>query len=122
MTQHLVSPILDSIDSEKSFLETASSRVHYRDAMYIRKDIISTLMDHGQLNQSRLISRCNLNYAKHKGMLDDLVEKGMIFRSQRKWGNSFTIEYRISEKGIQFLSHVMQPYEKMFPRESTSIV
>ena len=116
--QQLVTPLpsVSTIDSRKTSQKASLGHASYRDAIHIRKDIISALMEYGQLNQSRLISHCNLNYAKHIGIIDQLVEKAIIARSERKWGNSNVIEYAATDKGVQFMLRVMQPYENMFPR------
>jgi predicted transcriptional regulator len=50
----------------------------YRDRIYIVKDIILTLSEYGQLNQTSLFSFCGLNISKHKGILDNLEENEMI--------------------------------------------
>jgi predicted transcriptional regulator len=50
--------------------------------VYIRKDILLKLYEHGELNQSKLMSYCGLNNVKHKGILDDMVKKQMIIRTE----------------------------------------
>jgi predicted transcriptional regulator len=50
----------------------------HRERIYIRKDIILKLSDYGELNQSQLMSYCGLNNVKHKPIIDELVEKGLI--------------------------------------------
>jgi hypothetical protein len=41
-----------------------------RDLMYIRKDILVLLAaEYGELNQTKLLSYCGLNLAKHKRRL-----------------------------------------------------
>ena len=44
----------------------------YRDRIYIIKDIILKLVEYGYLNQTSLISFCNLNLKKHRSVLDEL--------------------------------------------------
>lgn len=88
----------------------------YRERAYIRKDILLKLYEHGELNQSRLISYCGLNNAKHKGILDELVSKGMITKTEEPWGSKTIIKYRVSERGREILRAVLEPYEELFPR------
>ena len=88
----------------------------YRDRIYIRKDVLLKLFEHGEMNQSKLMSICGLNNVKHKGILDDMVEKGMIERNKEAWGNKSIIKYKISEKGKNIFKAVLEPYEKLFPR------
>lgn len=63
------------------------------------------------------MSMCGLNNVKHKGILDDMVKKEMIVRTEEAWGNKSVIKYRVSEKGREILKEVFDPYEKLFPRK-----
>ena len=88
----------------------------YRDRIYIRKDIMFKLYEYGELNQSKLISYCGLNNVKHKEIIDDLVEKELIVRTEESWGNKTIIKYRVSQKGREILKEILEPYEALFPR------
>ncbi|CAN5120128.1 MAG: hypothetical protein QOA17_11565 [Nitrososphaeraceae archaeon] len=88
----------------------------YRDRIYMRKDILLKLYDYDELNQSKLMSYCGLNNVKHKDILDDMVKKDMINKSEEAWGSKIIIKYRISEKGRQILREILGPYESLFPR------
>lgn len=90
----------------------------YRDRIYIRKDILLKLYEYGELNQSRLMSLCGLNNSKHKGILEDMVEKGILALNREPWGNKIILKYKISEKGIHIMREVLEPYEDIFPRGS----
>jgi predicted transcriptional regulator len=91
----------------------------YRDRIYIRKDIILKLSDYGKLNQSKLMSYCGLNSVKHKTILDEMTEKGLIMRFEEPWGNKKTIiKYKASEKGKGNMMEILEPYEVLFPWES----
>lgn len=89
----------------------------YRDRIYIRKDIILKLSEYGELNQSKLMSYCGLNNIKHKQILDDMVKKGLLAKSEEPWGNKTIIKYRVSEKGKDILNQILEPYEELFPRK-----
>ncbi len=89
----------------------------YRDRIYIRKDIILTLSEYGELNQTTLLSYCGLNIVKHKDILDDMEKKGIILRTEEKWGNKTIIKYNVTEKGRQFCKNILDAYEEMFPRK-----
>jgi predicted transcriptional regulator len=82
----------------------------------MRKDIILKLAEHGELNQSRLMSYCGLNNVKHREIVDELVEKGLIIRTEEPWGNKKIIKYRVSEKGRLLAREILEPYEALFPR------
>ncbi len=89
----------------------------HRERIYIRKDIILKLSDYGELNQTQLMSYCGLNNVKHRPIIDELVEKGLIVRSEEPWGEqNRIIKYRVSEKGKEIVKAVLEPYELLFPR------
>ena len=91
----------------------------YRDRVYIRKDIILKLYEHGEINQSKLMTICGLNNVKHKGILDDMVKKNLITRKEEPWGNKVIIKYVVSEKGRDILKQLLEPYEELFPRKES---
>jgi predicted transcriptional regulator len=82
----------------------------------MRKDILLKLAEHGELNQSRLMSYCGLNNVKHKGIVDELVEKGLIIKLEEPWGAKKIIKYRVSEEGRKLAREILEPYEALFPR------
>jgi predicted transcriptional regulator len=88
----------------------------YRDRIYIRKDIMFKLYEYGELNQSKLMSYCGLNNVKHKEIIDDLVEKELIVRTEESWGSKTILKYSVSQKGRDILKEILEPYETLFPR------
>ena len=82
----------------------------------MRKDILLKLYEHGKLNQSKLMSYCGLNNVKHKEIIDDMVEKGLLLKIEVPWGNKTIIEYGIARKGEEILKAILEPYEELFPR------
>ena len=93
----------------------------YRDRIYIRKDILLKLYEYGEMNQSKLMSICGLNNVKHKGILDDMLEKGMLELEKEPWGNKTILKYKISQKGITLMEEILNPYEEFFPREDQNV-
>jgi predicted transcriptional regulator len=75
------------------------------------------LYEHGEINQSKLMSYCGMNNVKHKEILDSMVEKGLIKRNEESWGSKTIIKYKISEKGASILREIFEPYEELFPRK-----
>lgn len=75
------------------------------------------LSEYGELNQTKLLSYCGLNIVKHKEILDDMLEKGLIERNEEPWGKKIIIKYKVSPKGHEFCKLILEPYEEMFPRE-----
>jgi predicted transcriptional regulator len=105
-----------TIDGELQVVVPSSAR-SYRDRNYIVKDILSKLVEHGELNKSNLISYCGLNLKKHEYIIDYLESNGLIVKNdmfQRK--RTITI-YKPTEKGSEFFRRTLQSYEKMFPRK-----
>jgi predicted transcriptional regulator len=88
----------------------------HRERIYIRKDIILKLAEHGQLNQSQLMSYCGLNNVKHKPILDEMVERGLITRVDEPWGAKKIIIYKASPMGQKLAREILEPYESLFPR------
>jgi predicted transcriptional regulator len=64
------------------------------------------------------MSYCGLNNVKHKEILDEMVKKGMISRTEEAWGNKIIIKYKASEKGRDILREILEPYEEFFPRDA----
>ena len=88
----------------------------YRDRIYIVKDIILTLAEYGQLNQTALFSFCGLNISKHKAILDNLEQNEMIQRIENKEGKRTITIFKVTNKGMNFCHEMLEPYEKLFPR------
>ncbi len=82
----------------------------------MRKDILLKLYDDGELNQSKLMSYCGLNNVKHKGIIDEMVEKGLLNKIDVPWGNKTIVKYAVSPKGKEILKAILEPYEELFPR------
>ncbi|MDA4114935.1 MAG: hypothetical protein OK442_00095 [Thaumarchaeota archaeon] len=89
----------------------------HRERIYIRKDIILKLAEHGRLNQSQLLSYCGLNNVKHKPILDEMVERGLITRVEEPWGSKKIIMYAVSDVGKRLAREILEPYESLFPRK-----
>jgi predicted transcriptional regulator len=90
----------------------------YRDRNYIIKDVISKLVQHGELNKSNLISYCGLNLKKHQCILDDLESKKLIIKYEVFQGKRTITIYKPTAKGLEFCSGLLQSYERMFPRKN----
>ena len=90
----------------------------YGDRIYIRKDVLLKLFEYGELSQSKLISYCGLNNAKHKEIIDSMVERGLVLRTEESWGSKRIAKCRVSTEGMEILRRVPEPYEALFPREN----
>jgi predicted transcriptional regulator len=94
----------------------SGSRSSYRDRIYIVKDLILKLVEYGELNQTALVSFCGLNLKKHKSILEDIEDNGLIERREMTLGKRIVTIYRPTQKGMAFCRDILEPYEKMFPR------
>ena len=74
------------------------------------------LTEHGELNQTKLLSYCGLNLTKHREILEELERKNLIEKTVSPWGNKTITKYKISSKGLDFCKLILDPYENMFPR------
>jgi predicted transcriptional regulator len=97
------------------------SPISYRDRIYIVEDIILKLVEHGELNQTALVSFCGLNLKKHRCILDELQVNGFINKSELPFGKRIVAIYKPTQKGIEFCRSILEPYEKMFPRRKDVI-
>ena len=75
------------------------------------------LYEYGELSQSHLMRICGLNNVKHKEILDDMVEKEFLERREDIQGNKTVLKYKISQKGLNILNMILEPYEELFPRK-----
>jgi hypothetical protein len=57
------------------------------------------------------MSYCSLNNVKHRAIIDDMVDKGLIERFEEPWGNKTIIKYKVSEKGRAIFQEILEPYE-----------
>jgi predicted transcriptional regulator len=92
----------------------------YRDRIYIIKDIILTLSEYGQLNQTALFSFCGLNISKHKQILDNLEKNEIIHRVEKVEGKRTITIFKVTNKGMNFCHEILEPYENLFPRSGYS--
>ncbi|HYY49538.1 MAG TPA: hypothetical protein VE643_01605 [Nitrososphaeraceae archaeon] len=86
------------------------------------EDIILKLVEYGELNQTALISFSGLNLKKHRCILDELEVNGLIQRGESPFGKRMVIVYKPTQKGIEFCRSVLEPYERIFPRNKESVV
>jgi predicted transcriptional regulator len=98
------------------------SPISYRDRVYIVEDIILKLVEHGELNQTALVNFCGLNLKKHRCILDELQVNGLIHKGELPLGRRIIVTYKPTQKGIEFCSSILEPYERMFPRRKESVV
>ena len=110
----LSSTTSSAIRSTASFYQAPA----YRDRVYIIKDIIIKLIEHGELNQTALITFCGLNLTKHKGIIDAMEKNKLIAKRVINIGKRSSILYTPTKKGIDFCSQILEIYENMFPRDA----
>jgi len=98
------------------------SPTSYRDRIYMIEDIILKLVEHGELNQTALISFCGLNLKKHRCILDELEINGLIQKCESPFGKRTVTVYKPTQKGVEFCRSILEPYERLFPRRKETVV
>jgi predicted transcriptional regulator len=94
------------------------TKSQYRERVHIVRDILLKLVEYGELNQTALISYCGLNLTKHRYLLEDMEGQGLIRREMQTLGKSRSISiFSATPSGLEFLSAILQPYERMFPQK-----
>ncbi|HJT84877.1 MAG TPA: winged helix-turn-helix domain-containing protein [Nitrososphaeraceae archaeon] len=88
-----------------------------RDRVYLIIDILTKLIEYGEINQSSLLLYCRLNLTKHKEILDELERNNFIIKKHTNEGKRFIISYSITSEGIEFYKKILEPYETFFPRK-----
>ena len=78
-----------------------------RDRVYLIIDILTKLIEYGEVNQSSLLLYCRLNLTKHKEILDELEKNSFIVKKNSYLGKKMIISYSITSQGIEF-------YKKIF--------
>ncbi|MBI5146518.1 MAG: hypothetical protein HZA84_04785 [Thaumarchaeota archaeon] len=92
----------------------------YRDKIYIIKDIILLLAQYGELNQTSLVSYSGLNLKKHKHIIDELEARQIITKTVLQDGKRTVTIYRVTAKGMEFCRNIIEPYEDLFPRKTST--
>jgi predicted transcriptional regulator len=93
-------------------------KTSYRDRIYIIKDVILKLSEYGELNQTNLLAFCGLNPVKHKDVLEEMLERGIVSKREESRGSRTVTIYQVTPKGNEFCRMILEPYERMFPRKS----
>lgn len=81
------------------------------------KDLVSKLVEHNELNQTAIVSYCGLNLKKHKTIIYELESNELISKEEVHNRKRTIAMYRTTQKGEEFFSNILQPYENMFPRK-----
>lgn len=115
-----LSRLVTIVKVPKSIQPLLAESKKYRDRIYIVKDIILTLSEYGELNQTSLFSFCGLNITKHKEILDNLEENGIIQRTETVEKKRTITIFKVTLKGMNFCHGILEPYEQLFPRGGTS--
>lgn len=76
------------------------------------------LVEYSQLNQTALVSFCGLNLKKHRSIFDKMELNGLIIKTEKRLGKRTVTAYGATQKGLEFCSTIIEPYEKLFPRFS----
>ena len=78
------------------------------------------LVEYGELNQTALVSFCGLNLKKHRAIFEKMEHNGFIAKSEIALGKRVITVFKPTEKGLDFCRSILEPYEKLFPRDTHS--
>ena len=120
MTQQIIESKLSR--KKKNTYLMASLSSSYRDRNYIIKDLILRLAEHGEMSQTALISCCRLNLKRHKFILYDMELNELVTKNHIHYGKRVTTIFKPTWKGIEFSRTILEPYEKMFPRQRKKLI
>lgn len=81
----------------------------YRSEVGIMLDICKSLMESGEANISNISRRVSINHVTAHKIIDEMVKRDMVGRSNRKEGEV----YSVFGKGMRFISD-MDGVEKIF--------
>ena len=82
-------------------------------------DILLKLVEYGELNQTALMSFCGLNLTKHRVILEEMEDRGLIRRETETVGKSKSDSiFKSTPAGLEFFKAIIEPYEKLFPRQN----
>lgn len=80
-------------------IENAMEKVKRREKIFIIKEILEMLKNSENVNITRIIYKCNLNYRYAVALLENLIKKGMVENTEYKNG----IKYNITPSGLKYL-------------------
>jgi len=89
----------------------------YRDRVFIVKDLILELTEYERLSRTALYGYCQLNLKSHHSILDELESNGLVTTTKIMRGKKLTNMYMVTSEGISFYKNILDPYEKLFPRD-----
>ncbi len=72
---------------------------HRRERIYIIKEILELITEYENVNITKIVYKCNLNYEYAINIIEDLIEKGFVSLDE----DQNSIKYSITTKGIEYL-------------------
>ncbi|EQB70183.1 MAG: hypothetical protein AMDU4_FER2C00259G0002 [Ferroplasma sp. Type II] len=93
----------DGYDKE---IEKGYEKIERREKIFIVREILQLLKNNDDVNITRIIYKCNLNYRYAMKLLETLIEKGIVDYIEYKNG----VKYRITREGMKYLEDVQRLY------------
>ena len=97
-----------------------SNHSAYREKIYVIKDLILKLFEKGELDQTSLLGFCGLNLARHKSLLNHMESNNLINSTRVTSGKKISTVYKPTQRGVLFYTEILETFEKMFTRKSSS--
>jgi predicted transcriptional regulator len=89
----------------------------YRDRIFIVKDMLFKLSEYGRLSRTALYNYCQLNLKSQYSILDELESNRLVNATTILHGKKSIKMYAVTSEGISFYENILDPYEKLFPRD-----
>jgi predicted transcriptional regulator len=89
----------------------------YRDRIFIVKDMLFKLSEYGRLSRTTLYTYCQLNLKSQHSILDELESNRLVNTTKIVRGKKSIKMYAVTSEGISFYENILDPYEKLFPRD-----
>ncbi len=89
----------------------------YRDRIFIVKDMLFKLSEYGRLSRTALYNYCQLNLKSQYSILDELESNRLVNTTKVVRGKKSIKMYAVTSEGISFYQNILDPYEKLFPRD-----
>ena len=87
-------------------MEKEYEKIQRREKIFIVKEILELLKINDNINITKIIYKCNLNYRYAVTLLESLIKKGIVENIEYKNG----VKYRMTGEGLKYLEQLQKLY------------
>lgn len=92
-------------------MERGYEKIQRREKIFIVKEILELLKINDNINITKIIYKCNLNYRYAVTLLESLIKKGIVENIEYKNG----VKYRMTGEGLKYLEQLQKLYGNKSP-------